>query len=283
MTWRIHSENILLLGWGAAILLQLSHPMVAEGAYQHSYFASSRQARLRRSHNTVNSLLTVTFGTPEQARKITQRVDAIHGRVRGQLSESTGPHSQAGMEYAARMPDLLKWVQCSFTYKMLEVYENQVAALSMEERDQYVKEVALTGPTMGIATSDLPTNYAELEAYMTMMLSSGKIVVGQRVQELAKYLLAPLLPVPLLGRLLNWYFLLLPTAKYLPAEIRMALGLRWNKFDQLVFTLGLWWYRHLIRPLLPRHWRLFPQALEAEQRTGIKITQPKRKGKSKLW
>src|SRR5690349_1459587 len=31
ISWRIHRERVLLAGWGRAILLQLAHPMVAQG------------------------------------------------------------------------------------------------------------------------------------------------------------------------------------------------------------------------------------------------------------
>ena len=38
MTWKLHSEMVLLAGWGRAILLQLAHPLVAQGVAEHSGF-----------------------------------------------------------------------------------------------------------------------------------------------------------------------------------------------------------------------------------------------------
>jgi hypothetical protein len=31
VSWTIHRETVLLLGWGRAILMQLAHPLVAQG------------------------------------------------------------------------------------------------------------------------------------------------------------------------------------------------------------------------------------------------------------
>ena len=42
ISWRIHRERVLLAGWGRAILLQLAHPMVAQGVAEHSAFTNER-------------------------------------------------------------------------------------------------------------------------------------------------------------------------------------------------------------------------------------------------
>jgi uncharacterized protein (DUF2236 family) len=42
VAWRVNREAMLLMGGGAAALLQLSHPFVAQAVYEHS-----RERRLR--------------------------------------------------------------------------------------------------------------------------------------------------------------------------------------------------------------------------------------------
>ena len=47
-TWKLHREVVLLAGWGRAILLQIAHPLVAQGVADHSGFAAERWARVGR-------------------------------------------------------------------------------------------------------------------------------------------------------------------------------------------------------------------------------------------
>lgn len=265
ITWRINGETILLLGWGRAVLLQIAHPLVAEGVSQHSYFSKSTRARLKRTERTLNKMLEMTFGDANQAWDAARFIDAIHGRVNGKLSETIGSYAPAGTEYSARMYDLLKWVQCTFVDSMLKVYELYVEPLSLAEKDQYVRETSVSGPMLGTPENYFPTTYAELQSYLNSMLESGKIVVGSHARELAEYVLAPIIPLPILDKLVNWY-LLLPVAGLLPTFVREGYDLKWTKFDQRAFKFQIWTYRHLVRPVLPRRLRLFPVAIKAEKR-----------------
>ena len=46
--WRVNRENVLMLGAGCTLLLQLAHPLVAAGVAEHSTFRSSPAARVLR-------------------------------------------------------------------------------------------------------------------------------------------------------------------------------------------------------------------------------------------
>lgn len=265
MAWRINGETILLLGWARAVLLQIAHPMVAEGVSQHSYFSKSTSARLKRTERTLNKMLEMTFGTAEDAWKAAEYIDNIHARVFGKLAETSGPYAKAGTEYSARMVDLLKWVQATFVDSMIKTYELYVEPLTPAERDQYVKETAVLGPMLSAPEGFFPASYAELQNYMQEMQDSGVIVVGNRARELAEYVLAPLIPLPILDKLVNWY-LLLPVSAMLPDFVRSGYGLKWTKFDQKVFRFQTWSYRRLVKPLLPKRIRRLPMAIEAEKR-----------------
>lgn len=56
ITWRVNAERIVLLGWARAILLQLAHPLVAQGVADHSSF-SRRQggASTNAERRTLNA------------------------------------------------------------------------------------------------------------------------------------------------------------------------------------------------------------------------------------
>ena len=94
ITRRVNRENILLLGGGRALLMQLAHPKVAAGVDEHSDFRSQPVRRLRR---TIRMTMAIVFGDRETAQAAARAVNRAHGRVRG-----------AG--YSALDPDLLLWV-----------------------------------------------------------------------------------------------------------------------------------------------------------------------------
>jgi len=260
MTRRINGESILLLGWGRAVLLQIAHPMVAEGVSQHSYFSKSTIARLKRTERTLGKMLEMTYGDRQQAWAAASHIDQIHAHINGHLSESNGPY-QVGQEYSARMSDLLKWVHCTFVDSMLKIYELYVTPLSTAEKDLYVNEVSISGPMLGAPSGFYPTTYTELQTYLAEMLTSGKIVVSNKARDLEQYVLAPLIPLPILDKLLNWY-LLLPVCGLMPDFVRESYGLRWTNFDRKAWKFQIWTYRHLLRPILPKRVRRFPVAIK---------------------
>ena len=64
--WRLNREAALLLGAGPrALLLQVAHPLVAEGVDQHSDFRADPWGRLA---GTLRSYLRIVYGTTPAAR-----------------------------------------------------------------------------------------------------------------------------------------------------------------------------------------------------------------------
>src|SRR5712692_3411701 len=90
MTWRLHREVVLLAGWGRAILLQLAHPLVAQGVADHSGFAAEGWGRVRRLKRTLAAMLALTFGTPEESAGAAAAINRIHDRVNGRLAGAAG-------------------------------------------------------------------------------------------------------------------------------------------------------------------------------------------------
>src|SRR2546428_7404468 len=64
ITRRVNRENILLLGGGRALLMQLAHPKVAAAVDEHSDFRSHPVRRLRR---TIRMTMAIVFGDRETA------------------------------------------------------------------------------------------------------------------------------------------------------------------------------------------------------------------------
>ena len=261
MAWRINGEMAGLLGWGRAILLQVAHPLVAAGVAEHSQFATDVVGRLRRLQRTLNAMLTLTFGTLDEAVAVARHIDGIHGRVKGQLGESTGA-LPAGTAYFARDPALLRWVHATFVDSALRVYALYVGPLSQAERDRYCLETTAIEPLLHIPAGYLPRSAAALDAYLDEMLASGEIAVGETARGIARALLAPLGP-PVL-RPLEALFRL-PIVGLLPPAVREGYGFRWTPRHARALAASAGLCRWL-RPGLPGMLCRWPAARAAERR-----------------
>src|SRR5947209_8276988 len=62
LTWRVNREGVLLLGGGAALILQLAHPLVAAGVAQHSNYRADPWGR----YYQEQKLLGEQFGVPRE-------------------------------------------------------------------------------------------------------------------------------------------------------------------------------------------------------------------------
>src|SRR5260370_21009279 len=84
---RVNRENVLLLGGGRALLMQLAHPLVAAGVDEHSDFRDRPIPRLRRA---VQMMMALVFGDRETALAAARSVDPLHGPAPGpRFSRST--------------------------------------------------------------------------------------------------------------------------------------------------------------------------------------------------
>src|SRR5689334_8440880 len=103
---RVNAERLVVLGWSRAILLQLAHPLIAAGVYEHSTFRASPVAALSRLHHTVGAMLALTFRDEAERARALDGVRAIHARVNGTLKEPVG-RFPAGTRYSAEDPELV--------------------------------------------------------------------------------------------------------------------------------------------------------------------------------
>ena len=252
ITWKVHGEMVLLAGWGRAILLQLAHPLVAQGVAAHSAVLTERGGRLRRLQRTLSAVLTLTFGTPEEVAEVARTINGIHDRVHGQLGAQEGVFPER-TRYTAHDPALLTWVHGTLVDSLLLTYELFVAPLTAEERNRYCAESTGMGPLLGIPPGHLPRSMAELTAYMDAMLAGGEITVTDTARALAREVMDP--PAFLIGRPLG-ALIRLPTVGLLPPAIRRAYGLPWEARHERALRLLAAGVRRLL-PLLPsllRHW-----------------------------
>jgi uncharacterized protein (DUF2236 family) len=222
---RINAERVVLFGWSRAILLQLSHPLIAAGVAEHSSFRGGPFTAAARLHHTIRAMLSLTFGDPVAREETLERIRGIHRRVRGHLVEAVGPFP-AGTPYFADDPDLLLWVHATLLDSIPLVYEHLVAPLTSAERDSYCEEAADTAIALGARPVDVPRTWVDLRSYVDGMYRSGRLVVSPQAREVATAVLAPrmarlIAPAAAANRLV--------TVGLLPDSLRRQFGFSWNE------------------------------------------------------
>jgi len=244
ITRRINRENILLLGGGRALLMQLAHPMVAAGVDEHSDFRANPIRRLRR---TIRMTMAIVFGDRETALAAARGVNQVHARVQG-----------AG--YRALDPDLLLWVYATLADTALVTYEVFVKRLLPAEREEFHQEFKLLGELLGIPRDRFPDTVGDFDAYMEQMVSSGPVRVDARARDLAAQVMRPrvwLLRGPVMIPL-N-----VVTTGLLAPALREQFGLPWGPRQQRAYRVAV--------AVVPRVIALTPPLLRVWPRPGRSI------------
>jgi uncharacterized protein (DUF2236 family) len=291
--WRLNREAALLLGAGPrALLLQLAHPLVAEGVDQHSDFRADPWARLA---GTLRSYLRIVYGTTAQARAEIRRLNRLHDAVTGPVRDPAA--ARLGGAYTARDPALSLWVHATLVDSTLATVGAWLTPLSPDRRARFYAETRPVGRLFGIPEALLPADIDALGAWMTAQWAPGGPVHPTAVsRDLARTILRPpLAPAvangPLAPRLgavadplaavlrrvppgaASW--LLVPAIGLLPERVRHEYGFTWGSRERLLAAWLVTAWRGW-RPAVPERWRWFPQALAADRRTNATRPMPLR-------
>ena len=220
---KINREIVVVIGWGRAILLQLAHPLIAAAVSDGSRFHTGAGSYVRRAHQTISAMLDLTFGTPVQAQRIVDRINGIHDHVNGHLSTATGIFA-AGTPYSARDGRLIVWVHATLVESLILTYEQLIAPLSPQEKDDYAADSAWLARELGAPADIVPSDAAGVASFMREMRAHGEICVGDDARRMAAALLAPGIAV---AAPVFWASGLI-TIGMLPDDVRQAYGFAWN-------------------------------------------------------
>lgn len=259
MMWRINREAVLLGAGPTALLLQIAHPLVAEGVARHSTFEADPFKRL---HGTIVTTMDLVFGDGAAAERAVRKLNGIHGAIRGPVEDDDA--RRLAQSYRALDPELLLWVQATLIVTSIRAYRRWVAPLTRTELDRFWAEARSVGVRLGIPLSLSPADWPALTAYWRGMLApDGPIHVTPTARRLAPLILRPPLPlVPGLGIDL----LALPGLALLPKRLRQEFGIGWDSGRELLaLALGAavrGWTR-----VVPTSLRSMPQARAAFRRT----------------
>lgn len=257
VTWRVNREGVLLLGGGAAIIMQVAHPLVGAGVAEHSNYREDPWGRLYR---TLDITTSVVFGSTEQAHEASERLRDVHTRVHG-LTKEPGGRYPVGTKYSANDPTLAMWVHATLVDTAMQVYTAYVRPLAHAEKVRYYEEQRLLGEMFGVPLAEQPATLGEFYEYFDHMVAT-ELAVTSALVDVVDATMRPELPFvarPLVEGI-N-----LATVSLLPRRLRDELGLEWGPNRRRLAVAS----RAVIRralPVLPRLLREFPPARSADRR-----------------
>jgi uncharacterized protein (DUF2236 family) len=251
----------MMLGGGRALILQVAHPVVAEGVGRFSNYAEAPWERLV---GTLDLYLHVIYGGREETpAEAGERLRSLHKRIKG--VDADGNH------WNALDPAAFHWVHATLVQSMVEMRARFGEPLNTLERELFYEEMCEVGKLYGLRERDMPGDWGAFEDYFNEM-----VVTELRDSQLLRDVLRtvfhpakpPVLPLPdgvwnLLaapgGQLVK-----LTTIGSLPAPLRRRLGLSWSRERELALRAQQEAIKRLF-PRLPDRLRLMPPALAARR------------------
>ena len=257
VTWRVNREGVLLLGGGAALIMQVAHPLVGAGVAEHSNYREDPWGRLYR---TLDLTTAIVFGSTDQAHEASERIRNVHTRVKGVTKEGGGKYP-AGTPYSANDPKLGMWVHATLVDTSMRVYSAYVGTLSHAEELRYYEEQKRLGEMFGVPVEEQPETLADFHEYFDRMVEDD-LAVTDALVDVVDATMRP--PLPFVARPLV-EAINLATASLLPARLRDGLGLELGSNRRRLVNASRVMIRRAL-PVLPRLLREFPPARSADRR-----------------
>jgi uncharacterized protein (DUF2236 family) len=176
VVWRVHGDvGSMMVGGVTSLLLQMLHPAVLAGVWDHSNFRADMHGRLRR---TARFIARTTYGEKQAAREAIATVRRVHDHVAGTLPDGT--------PYSANDPDLLAWVHVTETSSFLDAWIRYGEPLmSLADQDDYFAQMAQVGEALG--ADPVPRSRAEARRIIDTMRPQLK--VDARTREVSRLIL----------------------------------------------------------------------------------------------
>jgi len=176
VTWRVHGDVTAMMAGGiAGLLLQMLHPAVLAGVWDHSNFRVDMHGRLKR---TAKFIALTTYGGRDEAQAAIARVRNIHAYVTGTLPD--------GSPYAANDPESLAWVHVTETTSFLAGWMRYAEpGMSGGDQDRYFAEMAQVAA--GLGADPVPRDRAG--AQRLLLAARQHLRADARTREVARLVL----------------------------------------------------------------------------------------------
>ena len=174
--WRVHGDVVtMMVGGMSALLLQMLHPAVLGGVWDHSNFREDMLGRLRR---TARFISLTTYASREEAEAAMARVRTVHAQVSGTLPDGTN--------YSADDPQLLAWVHVSEALSFLNARIRYAEpGMPHVDQDRYFEE--MSGIALALGADPVPRSRAAAEQLVERM--RPQLLCDARTREIAAIVL----------------------------------------------------------------------------------------------
>lgn len=172
VAWRVNGDIVtMMIGGVSGLLLQMLHPAVLAGVWDHSDFRADMHGRLRR---TAKFIAVTTYDHAEAGRAAIDKVRRIHDRLGGTLPDGT--------PYRVSDPELLAWVHVTETTSFLDAWVRYgQPGMSAADQDAYLAEMARIGRALG--ADPVPADRAGAQALIQSM--RPRLKADARTREVA--------------------------------------------------------------------------------------------------
>jgi uncharacterized protein (DUF2236 family) len=212
----------MMVGGVAGLLLQMLHPAVLAGVWDHSNFRVDMHGRLRR---TARFIATTTYGGQAEAEAMITRIRGIHDRVRGTLPDGRG--------YFANDPALLAWVHVTEATSFLDAWIRYAEpGMSAADQDRYFAETARIALALGAD----PIPRTRLEARDLIKTMRPHLLCDARTREVARLVLTQ--PAPNIVAEPLQMLAMQAAVDLLPAWARQLHGLRSRTLSRPLIRAG---------------------------------------------
>ena len=158
VAWRVNGDIVtMMIGGVSGLLLQMLHPAVLAGVWDHSDFRADMHGRLRR---TAKFIAVTTYDHAERGQAAIDKVRSIHDKLGGHLPDGTA--------YRVSDPALLAWVHVTEITSFLDAWVRYAEpGMRAADQDAYIAEMARIAHALG--ADPVPTNRAEAQALIQSM------------------------------------------------------------------------------------------------------------------
>ena len=176
VAWRVNGDVVtMMIGGVSGLLLQMLHPAVLAGVWDHSDFRSDMHGRLRR---TAKFIAVTTYDHAEYGIAAIDRVRGIHDRIGGVLPDGT--------PYRVSDPALLAWVHVTEAISFLNGWIRYAEPdMPLADQDRYFVEMAVVAERLG--ADPIPYNRAAAETLIQSMRPALR--ADARTREVAQLVL----------------------------------------------------------------------------------------------
>ncbi|WP_233575769.1 oxygenase MpaB family protein [Noviherbaspirillum saxi] len=214
VSWRVFKNPVaLFIGGITAVLLELAHPAVRSGVWEHTSFRSNPRQRIQR---TGYAAMMTVYGPRSRTEAMIAAVRQRHGQI--------GGVTPSGMPYRADDPALLSWVHATAAFGFMEAFHAYVGMLDAAQREAFFAEGKMSSRLYGADDAPISEQQCLTLFETTLPCLEPSSIVLDFLNIVAH---SPLLPAPLdhaQGLLLKASIAILPAA----IRERLCLPVHWN-------------------------------------------------------